>query len=109
MSRLREELPHSIYVEIADLELREISAEGSGQASGTGKKRLWVRAFIITERESQKGMIVGKGGEMIKAIGQAARKELNSIFEWKVDLDLRVKTGKDWRHKDYILKRIIDG
>jgi len=97
MSRLREELPHSIYVEVADLELRN------------DKTRLWVRAFIITERESQKGMIVGKGGEMIKAIGQAARKELNSIFEWKVDLDLRVKTGKDWRHSDHILKKIISG
>ena len=98
ISRLREELPHSLYVEVADLELREDPV--------SGKKRLWVRAFIITERESQKGMIVGKGGEMIKAIGQAARKELNSIFEWKLDLDLRVKTGKDWRHNDRLLKKI---
>ena len=96
MNRLREELPHSIYVEIADLEQRE----------SAGKKRLWVRAFIIAERESQKGMIVGKGGEMIKSIGQAARKELNSIFDWKIDLDLRVKTGKDWRHNDRIIKKI---
>ena len=98
MSRLREELPHSIYVDVADLELKDNPE--------TGKKRLWVRAFIIAERESQKGMIVGKGGEVIKAIGQAARKELNSIFEWKIDLDLRVKTGKDWRHNDRILKKI---
>jgi len=103
MNRLREELPHSIYVEVADLELREPSSQGE---SGSGKKRLWVRAFIMAERESQKGMIVGKGGEKIKAIGQAARKELNSIFEWKVDLDLRVKTGKDWRHNDRLLKKI---
>jgi GTP-binding protein Era len=106
MNRLREELPHSIYVEVADLEFREALADTSGEISGDGKKRLWVRAFIITERESQKGMIVGKGGEMIKAIGQAARKELNSIFDWKVDLDLRVKTGKDWRHNDRVLKKI---
>ena len=98
MNRLREELPHSIYVETADAELRDEPA--------AGKKRLWVRAFIICERESQKGMIVGKGGEMIKAIGQEARKELNSILDWKVDLDLRVKTGKDWRHNDRILKKI---
>jgi len=98
--RLREELPHSIYVEVADLELRDVPS--------TGNKRLWVRAFIITERESQKGMIVGKGGEMIKAIGQAARKELNSIFEWKIDLDLRVKTGKDWRHNEKILRKITN-
>jgi len=100
MNRLREELPHSIYVEVADMELRD--------APSTENKRLWVRAFIITERESQKGMIVGRGGEMIKAIGQAARKELNSIFEWKVDLDLRVKTGKDWRHNDKTLRKIIN-
>jgi len=99
IGRLKDELPHSIYVEVADLELR-------GDDSGAEKKRLWVRAFIITERESQKGMIVGKGGEMIKAIGQAARKELNAIFDWKVDLDLRVKTGKDWRHNDAVLKKI---
>ena len=85
MVRLREELPHSIHVEVADTELRDDEI--------SGKKRLWVRAFIIAERESQKGMIVGKGGEMIKAIGQAARKELNSILDWKVDLDLRVKAN----------------
>ena len=113
MNRLREELPHSIYVEIADLEFREDpsekSTENSVDFSGSEKKRLWVRAFIITERESQKGMIVGKGGEKIKAISQAARKELNSIFDWKVDLDLRVKTGKDWRHKDHVLRKVVRG
>jgi GTP-binding protein Era len=105
INRLREELPHSIYVEVADLELR--NSPGTDSAGmDSSKQRLWVRAFIITERESQKGMIVGKGGEKIKAIGQAARKELNAILDWKVDLDLRVKTGKDWRHNDRMLKRI---
>jgi GTP-binding protein Era len=98
MHRLKQELPHSIYVDVADTELRDEAA---------GKQKLWVRAFVITERESQKGMVVGKGGEMIKAIRQAAQKELNSIFEWKIELDLRVKTGKDWRHNDHILRRII--
>jgi GTP-binding protein Era len=67
-----------------------------------------VRAFIVTERESQKGMVVGKGGEMIKAIRQAAQKDLNQIFDWKVDLDLRVKTAHDWRHNDGLLQRLID-
>ncbi|GHU82072.1 GTPase Era [Spirochaetia bacterium] len=99
INRLRQELPHALYVEVADTELRD--------APG-GKQRLWVRAFIITERESQKGMIVGKGGEMIKAIGEAARKELNRILDWKVELDLRVKTGKDWRHNDRILRKLTD-
>jgi GTP-binding protein Era len=115
MHRLREELPHSIYVDVADMEFRDVGSPGdaprvalgdtSGDAGGE-KKRLWVRAFIIAERESQKGMIVGKDGTKIKAIGQAARKELNSIFDWKVELDLRVKTGKDWRQNDRVLKKI---
>ena len=94
INRLRQELPHSLYVDIADAEL-----------SGNN---LWVRAFIVVERESQKGMVVGKGGEMIKTIRLAALKELRRIFDWKIDLDLRVKTGKDWRHKDHILRRIIN-
>jgi len=92
--RLRQELPHSLYVEIADMEFKE--------------EKLWVRAFIMVERESQKGMVVGKGGEVIKAIRLGALKELKKIFDWKIDLDLRVKTGKDWRQKDHTLKRIID-
>jgi GTP-binding protein Era len=101
IARLREELPHSIYVDVADLELRDPPAAG-------GAKRLWVRAFIVTERESQKGMVVGKGGTLIKAIRQAAQRDLDAVFDWKVDLDLRVKTAGDWRHNDALLKRLID-
>ena len=96
INRLRQELPHSLYVDIADMEFKEESST------------LWVRAFIMVERESQKGMVVGKGGEMIKAIRLASLKELKKIFDWKIELDLRVKTGKDWRHNDFTLKRIID-
>jgi GTP-binding protein Era len=94
INRLRQELPHSLYVDIADIEFKET--------------KLWVRAFIVVERESQKGMVVGKGGAMIKEIRLAALKDLSRIFEWKIDLDLRVKTGKDWRHNDHTLRRIID-
>lgn len=96
MNRLSEELPHAIYVDVADTEFRE---EG---------KRLWVRAFIIVERESQKGIVVGKGGAMIKAIRQAAQKDMDRIFDWKTELDLRVKVGKDWRQSDHTLKRLIE-
>jgi GTP-binding protein Era len=53
-------------------------------------------------------MVVGKDGAMIKAIRQAAQKDLNRIFDWKVELDLRVKTAHDWRHNDALLKRLID-
>ncbi|MDR2375475.1 MAG: GTPase Era [Treponema sp.] len=100
---LRDELPHSIYVDVADMEFREPDPEGSA-----GNRRLWVRAFIVTERESQKGMVVGKGGSRIKVIRMSAQKDLNAIFDWKIDLDLRVKTAKDWRHNDALLKRLID-
>jgi len=93
INRLRQELPHSLYVDIADMEFHE--------------SKLWVRAFIVVERESQKGMVVGKGGEMIRNIRLAALKDLKCIFDWKIDLDLRVKTGKDWRHNDNTLRRII--
>ena len=96
---LRQELPHAVYVQIADRELRPLEQPYGtlgNDTSGKTEQRLWVRAFIMCERESQKGMIVGKDGKIIKAIGEQARKELNSIFDWKVDLDLRVKTGKDW-------------
>ena len=98
MNRLREELPHSIYVQVEDTELKQ---------DKNGAQILWVRAFIITERESQKGMVVGKGGDMIKSIRLAAQKDLNGIYEWKIHLDLRVKTGKDWRSNDQALKKII--
>jgi GTP-binding protein Era len=96
INRLRQEIPHALYVEIADAEFNE------------AEQKLWVRAFIVVERESQKGMVVGKGGAMIKAIRLAALKELCAIFDWKIDLDLRVKTGKDWRHNDVILRRIAE-
>jgi GTP-binding protein Era len=96
MNRLSEELPHAIYVDVADTEFRENGA------------RLWVRAFIIVERESQKGIVVGKGGAMIKAIRQAAQKDMDRIFDWKTELDLRVKVAKDWRQSDHTLKRLID-
>jgi GTP-binding protein Era len=117
--RLREELPHSIYVDVADMEFRDSPAgdavskyqPGNDEAEEEGeppaRRRLWVRAFIAVERESQKGMVVGKGGQMIKAIRQAAQKDLDRIFDGKIELDLRVKTARDWRHNDALLKRLI--
>jgi GTP-binding protein Era len=102
INRLREELPHALYVEVADAELSPPPADEKV------RRRLWVRAFIITERESQKGMVVGKGGAMIKAIRIAAEKDLNRIFDWKVQLDLRVKSSPTWRHNDKTLHHLID-
>ena len=95
INRVKEELPHAIYVEISDMEEAE---EG---------KVLWIRAFLIVERESQKGIVVGKGGAGIKEIRKAAQKELNTIFPYRVMLDLRVKANSKWRRNDQILKKLI--
>jgi len=85
INRLRDEIPHALRVEIADTKF-------DGEAEG-GRGKLWARAFIIVERESQKGIVVGKGGLMIRAIRLAALKELDRIFDWKIELDIRVKKG----------------
>lgn len=95
INRVKEELPHAIYVEIADM---EISDDGTV---------LWIRAFLIVERESQKGIVVGKGGVGIKAIRVSAQKELNEIFPYRVNLDLRVKANAKWRRNDQVLKKLI--
>ena len=94
MLNTREEIPHAIYVEIADMEMRK---DG---------KELWVRAFLVVERESQKSMVIGKGASMIKKIRLAAVRDLNKIFSYRIDLDLQVKVNKNWRQKDPILGRL---
>jgi len=84
INRLRDEIPHALRVEVADAQFDADAENGRG--------KLWVRAFIIVERESQKGIVVGKGGLMVRAIRLSALKELDRIFDWKIELDLRVKT-----------------
>jgi len=91
----REEIPHAVYVEIADLEMRK---DG---------KELWVRAFLVVERESQKSMVIGKGASMIKKIRLEAVRDLNKIFSYRINLDLQVKVNKNWRQKDPILGRLM--
>ncbi len=95
VNRSRQELPHAIFVEIADLEL-----DAAGET-------LWIRAFLNVERESQKGMVVGKGGAGIKAIRQGAQKEIAKLFPYRIHLDLRVKTRAKWRSRDQVLKDLI--
>jgi GTP-binding protein Era len=95
----RQELPHSIYVEIADMEMKH-DDEGN-------VKKLWVRAFLVAERESQKGILVGHGGETIKKIRSESQYELNKIFSYRVQLDLRVKVNQKWRSKDGLLKQML--
>ncbi len=95
MLNTREEIPHSLYVEIADMEMKK------------NGKELWVRAFLITERESQKSMVIGKGASMIKKIRLEAVKDLNKIFSYRIQLDLQVKVNTNWRQKDPLLGRLL--
>lgn len=99
IARAKEELPHALYIEIADMEMTQM--EG-------GKSSLWVRAFLMVERDSQKGILVGKGGKIIKEIRLEAQKELNELFPYRVNLDLMVKVNKKWRRDQNLLKDMIN-
>ena len=92
---LREEVPHALYVHIEDLEMRNQNTE------------LWARGFIFVERESQKGILVGRGGERIRATVRDAEAELSDLFPYAVKLDLRVKVRPKWRHDEALLSRLI--
>lgn len=63
-----------------------------------------INALIYVERDSQKGIIIGKGGKSLKKVGSEARKDIESFFEKKVFLELYVKVEKDWRNKEIKLK-----
>ncbi|MDR2588386.1 MAG: GTPase Era [Spirochaetales bacterium] len=120
IAEIRAEVPHALYVEIADIEAREeeepprgnkkSGAAGKGEAARQERKTraaLWLRAFIIVETESQKGILVGSGGNKIKTIRVAAQKELGKIFPYRIQLDLRVKTRPRWRRQDGLLKKLL--
>lgn len=96
INRLSDEIPHAVYVEVADVEHRN---EG---------KKLWIRAFLCVERDSQKGIVIGKGASKIKEIRMAAMKKLNEIYIQKIDLDLQVKVDKNWRQNDIRLNKIFN-
>ncbi|WP_319476604.1 GTPase Era [Marispirochaeta aestuarii] len=102
VNRVSQEVPHAIYVEIADMEEREVLT-----AAGETRYKLWIRAFLVVERESQKGILVGKNGKLISEIRKGARKDLEKIFPHRVELDLRVKVNPKWRNKDPLLKRLL--
>ena len=90
--KLRDEVPHGIAVRVDDFKERE-----NGLA--------YIAATIFVERESQKGIVIGEGGKMLKQIGTKARQEIESMGGHKVFLELRVKVEKDWRNNENALKR----
>ncbi|MCH3918568.1 MAG: GTPase Era [Spirochaetia bacterium] len=97
IAMVTQELPHAVYVDIADLEYNPQQEE------------VWVRAFIIVERESQKGIIVGKGGSTIKKIRVHSFNAIKKIFPGKqLNLDLRVKAQPKWRKNSFLLDKLIN-
>jgi GTPase len=93
IAQVREEIPHALYVEMADTEQRD--------------NGLWVRAFVCIERESQKGILIGRHASRIREIRVEAERELATLFPYPVRLDLQVKVRPNWRHRDDLLRRLI--
>ena len=91
--RTREEVPHSVEVEIGELEEREDGL-------------LTIHARVWAETESQKGILVGAGGRMVRAVGTAARKEIERLLGRRVHLDLNVRVRKGWRRDEGLLDRL---
>ena len=90
---LADEIPHGIAVAVDQMKLRH-----------NNKNMYDIDATIICERDSHKGIIIGKQGQMLKKIGTQARREIEEMLQKKVNLKLWVKVKKDWRDSDFLLK-----
>ncbi len=93
LDRLRDELPHSLAVVVDERETRD-----------NGTEYIGVRLYV--ERESQKGIVIGKGGSRLAAAGEEARKELEALLDAKVYLDMRVRVEKEWQRREGLLDRL---
>lgn len=89
----RDEVPHSIAVEVEEF---KTPAQG----------KIYLRAVIYTERDSQKGIIIGKNGQMLKNIGAQSRKDIETMLDSSVYLDLWVKVKKNWRDNEANLNQL---
>jgi GTP-binding protein Era len=93
LAEVRQELPHATAVVVERWDERDDGL-------------LEIEASIIVERESQKGIVIGSGGELLKRVGSAARLELESFLGRRIYLRLWASVKKDWRNKDHILRRL---
>jgi len=89
----REEVPHGVAVEVQEMKPRK-----DGEIVD-------IFATVFVERESQKGILIGKGGRMLKEIGSRARKEIEHLLGSQVYLDLRVRVKKDWRKEERYIRQ----
>ncbi len=87
----REEIPHAVAVDVDEMTTR-------------ANKDIYIRATIYVERDSQKGIVIGSRGKLLKDIGALARKDIEALLGAKVFLDLWVKVKKDWRNRENVLK-----
>ncbi|HET9914555.1 MAG TPA: GTPase Era [Anaerolineales bacterium] len=93
LQRLRDEVPHGVGVRVDEFAERD-------------NGMLYIAATVFVERESQKGIVIGEGGKMLKQIGSSARKEIEEMGGRPVFLELRVKVLKDWRNDENALRRL---
>ena len=91
---MRQEVPYACAVRVEELVERGPDAP------------LYIRGEIFVERPSQKAIVIGEGGAMLKRVGQAARRELEAFFGVRVFLDLRVRVRRDWRQDDRALREL---
>ncbi|MBI3924879.1 MAG: GTPase Era [Armatimonadetes bacterium] len=84
----RQEIPHSVAVQVEEMR------------PGEDPSLLYVSAYLYVERDSQKGIVIGKGGALLKKIGAEARQELEGLLGQKIFLDLWVKVKHDWRERE---------
>lgn len=89
----REEIPHAIGVDMEEITLRP-----NGD--------IYARGIIYVERESQKGIVIGKKGAILKEVGQKARIDMEALLGNKVFLDLWVKVKKDWRNSNKAIQQL---
>jgi GTP-binding protein Era len=92
LNHLRDEVPHGVGVRIDEFKERE-------------NGMLYIAATVFVERESQKGIVIGEGGKMLKAIGSDARREIEEMGGRAVFLELRAKVLKDWRNDENVMQR----
>ena len=95
---VRDELPHSVAVVVEEMALRE------GRPDDRPLMDVWANLFV--ERDSQKGIIIGKGGSRLREIGAQARAGIERMLGTKVHLDLRVKVAKEWQRDPKQLGRL---
>jgi GTP-binding protein Era len=114
LARTREEVPHAVEVQIESIapdpeqpdDSRPARTGEAGRRPGGRRERLRIDGVILVETESQKGILIGAGGRMIKSIGTAARRAIERELAIQVHLALRVRVRKHWRADEQLLDRL---